>query len=226
MRLPPDMLITIDGGVACGKSTLARLLAETLGYSCLNTGAMYRAVALYAQQNGLHKDAQRLTAELPHIHIAFDATRKVVLLNGRDVTNQLSSVGVAQLASHIAQWPSVREFCVDLQRKIAANKGYICEGRDMGTVVFPDAEVKFFLTASPVVRARRRQAELSAVHAEQTTLDEILLHLRERDKNDQTRALSPLRPATDAKIIDNSTLDIPTQIQIMVEYIVQKRQNR
>jgi cytidylate kinase len=197
-------VITIDGPAGAGKSTAARGLAERLGYTLIPTGAMYRALALSVMRSGVPaRESAELRAHLATLSITVVAGR--VYLNGEDVTEAIRSREVAQLTSEVTRLAAVRDRVTPLQRQMAADGGVVLEGRDTGTVVCPDAEVKFFLTASLDARARRRQAELAAA-ATSAPLDAITRELAARDRQDETRELAPLRRAEGAIEIDTSDL--------------------
>jgi cytidylate kinase len=213
-----DPVVAIDGPVGAGKSTVARALARRLGFSHLNTGAMYRAVALAAQARytGAQLDdpaiAHQLGEFLNSISITFDGER--VRLDGRDVTDALTTPAISDLASRLSAYGAVRTRMRDLQRAAGHDGGVVMEGRDIGTVIFPDAEYKFFLTADPEVRADRRYAELAAQGAA-VTRAQVLAQLLERDERDQGRALAPLKPAADAIVIDSTRLTIEEVVAAM-----------
>ena len=202
MRTNP--VITIDGPAGAGKSTAARLLAERLGYTLVPTGAMYRAVALSVMRAGVpQREGPELRAHLEPLSIVVAAGR--VRLDGEDVTDAIRSREVARVTSDITMLASVRAKVTPLQRELAAAGGVVLEGRDTGTVVCPDAEVKFYLTASLEARARRRQAELAAAGTP-VALDAITAELSARDTQDQTRELAPLRKPPGAIELDTSDL--------------------
>ena len=211
--------IAIDGHSSCGKSTMAKDLARELGYVYVDTGAMYRSVTLFAIQNKLfdaegHINADELKDRMGEIEISFkynDRTgRPDTYLNGRLVENEIRTMEVSSKVSPIAALPFVREALVAQQRRIGKDKGVIMDGRDIGTVVFPDAELKIFVTASAEVRARRRYDELRAKGMD-ADYDSILKNVKERDYIDSHREVSPLRKADDAIELDNSELTIEQQ---------------
>ena len=209
-------IIAIDGPVGAGKSTVARELARSLAFSYINTGAMYRAVALVARESGISPgDAQierRLAGILDMIAITFDGER--VLLSSRDITAAIAAPEVGDLASRLSTLAIVRRKMRELQRAAGRGGGAVMEGRDIGTAVFPDAEFKFFLDADVEVRAERRWRELVAKGAS-VTRDEVLAQLLERDRRDSERELAPLRRADDAIVIDSTRLSIAEVVAAM-----------
>jgi cytidylate kinase len=210
-------VITIDGPAGAGKSTAARLLAERLGYTLVPTGAMYRALALSLIRAGISaRDGEELRAHLAPRAVVVRAGR--VYLDGEDVSDAIRSREVAQVTSSITTLASVREKVTPLQREMAEAGGAVLEGRDTGTVVCPDAEVKFFVTASIDARARRRQAELAAAGTP-APLDAIRAELRARDTQDETRELAPLRKAADAIEVDTSDLTIEQVVERLLATI-------
>jgi len=210
--------IAIDGHSSCGKSTMAKDLAREIGYVYIDTGAMYRAVTLYCLQNGLFKgenvDTDELRNRMSEISITFllnpTTGKPDTYLNGIFVEDKIRTMEVSSKVSYVAALDFVREAMVDLQRLMGEAKGVIMDGRDIGTVVFPNAELKIFVTASDEVRAKRRYDELTA-KGEKCNMEEILANIRERDRIDSTRAVSPLRKADDAIILDNSNMTIAEQ---------------
>ncbi len=216
------MIITIDGPAGAGKSTVAGDLAKLLGFEFLDTGAMYRAVALAAlRANVSLRDETALTAFVHTIHLEMPQGK--VLLNGADVTADLHTHAAGDAASLVATSPAVRERLVQLQRAIAADRDMVCEGRDQGTVVFPDAACKFFLTAAAEERARRRQRQLAA-RGETVDLDALVETIRRRDHQDATRAVGPMRAAPDAVVIDSTGLS-SAQVVARMEAEVRCRQS-
>lgn len=196
------LIVTIDGPAASGKGTVARGLACRLGYAYLDTGAMYRAVALFALRQGIPcDDAAAVAARLADVHIEMPPGR--VLLNGEDVTAAIREPAVSQAASRVAAIPEVRRFLVPLQRRLAQGRDIICEGRDQGTVVFPCAPLKFYLTADLRTRAERRYRELLARGVE-TTLEREIQELVERDRRDRERSEGPLVQPPDAVVVDTT----------------------
>ena len=215
------IIVAIDGYSSCGKSTIAKALAKYAGYTYVDTGAMYRAVALYAQRLGLanpesgYKD---LLAQLKNIHIDFIQTPEGqhVTLNGEDVESYIRTLEIGNLASQISTIKEVRAFLVAQQQAMGEKKGIVMDGRDIGTVVFPHAELKLFLTASPEVRAERRFKELQA-KGENPVWEEVLADVNDRDYRDTHRAESPLRQADDAVVVDNSHMTREEQMEYIIE---------
>jgi cytidylate kinase len=210
--------IAIDGFSSCGKSTMAKDLAKELGYIYVDTGAMYRSVTLYALRNGLINEeginTEKLAEKMNDIHITFvfnpETGRPDTYLNGELVEKEIRSIEVSNQVSPIAAIPFVREAMVEQQKKMGENKGVVMDGRDIGTVVFPNAELKIFVTASAEVRAQRRYDELKAKGME-ADFDDILKNVQERDYLDSHREISPLRKADDAIELDNSFMTIDEQ---------------
>ena len=211
--------IAIDGHSSCGKSTMAKQLAKQLGYIYVDTGAMYRAVTLYAMRNGLitednNIDSDGLRNRMSQIAISFKFNettgRPDTYLNGERVEDEIRGIEVSNHVSPVAAIPFVRRAMVDMQREMGKEKGIVMDGRDIGTTVFPGAELKVFVTASAEVRAKRRYDELSQ-KGMPADYEEILKNVQERDYIDSHREVSPLRPAEDAVILDNSDMTIPEQ---------------
>ena len=219
--------IAIDGHSSCGKSTMAKELARKLGYIYVDTGAMYRTVTLYAMRNNLFdSEGEVLTDELQkqmgNIKVSFcinkETGRPDACLNDECVENIIRSIEVSNHVSKIAAIPFVREAMVDQQRRMGAEKGIVMDGRDIGTTVFPDAELKIFVTASAKVRAQRRYDELQQ-KGMPADFDEILKNVKERDYIDSHREVSPLRQAEDAILLDNSDMTIPQQNEWLMQQV-------
>lgn len=211
------IIIAIDGYSSSGKSTMAKRLAQETGYRYIDSGAMYRAVALYAlRHNLISEDGQvnmeALSAALPSMKIDFapGENGQVTMLNGEDVELEIRSMTVSNAVSPVAAVPDVRHALTTLQQQFGREKGIVMDGRDIGTTVFPNAEMKVFVTASPETRAHRRYEELKAKHLE-TPYEEVLANVVERDHLDETRAESPLRKADDAVVLDNSNMSVEEQ---------------
>lgn len=217
--------IAIDGFSSCGKSTMARHLAREIGYRYIDSGAMYRAVTLYAMRHGMitpdgEVDTASIVKALPDIKIDFsvstaDGTQRT-LLNGEDVETQIRQMDVSNNVSPVATIKEVRHALVAMQRELGKSKGIVMDGRDIGTTVFPDAEMKIFVTASPETRAQRRVKELRE-KGTVVSYEEVLANVVERDHIDQTRAESPLRKADDAIVLDNANLSIDEQNRQLLE---------
>lgn len=216
--------IAIDGFSSCGKSTMAKDLAKEIGYIYIDSGAMYRAVTLYSMENGIFKeddiDTEELERRIGDIHISFrldPATgRPQTYLNGVNVENKIRTMEVSSKVSPISALGFVREAMVAQQQKMGEAKGIVMDGRDIGTTVFPHAELKIFVTASPEIRAQRRYDELKA-KGQESSFDEILENVKQRDHIDQNREVSPLRKADDALLLDNSHLTIAEQKAWLLE---------
>lgn len=216
--------IAIDGHSSCGKSTMAKDLARRIGYVYIDTGAMYRAVTLFAMRHNLiangQVDAAKLQEEMGNIHISLrlnpGTQRPDTYLNGECVEREIRTMEVSRHVSLIAALPFVRSAMVEMQREMGKEKGVVMDGRDIGTVVFPHAELKIFVTASAEVRAQRRYDELTA-KGEKCNYEEILENVKERDHIDSTRETSPLRQAEDAIVLDNTHMTIPEQENWLME---------
>ena len=216
-----NIIVAIDGYSSCGKSTIAKSLAKYAGYTYVDTGAMYRAVALYAQRVGIgdpESGEKDLLAQLENIHIGFILTAEGqhVTLNGEDVEAYIRTLEIGNLASQISTIKEVRAFLVAQQQAMGKKKGIVMDGRDIGTVVFPNAELKLFLTASPEVRAERRFKELEA-KGEKPVWEDVLADVNDRDYRDTHRAESPLRQAEDAVVVDNSNMTRDEQMAYIIE---------
>ena len=216
--------IAIDGFSSCGKSTMAKDLAREIGYIYIDSGAMYRAVTLYCIENGLlcngQIDVEKLRNEIDNIHITFRPNEKTnrpdTYLNGTNVENKIRTMEVSAHVSPVAALDFVREAMVRQQQEMGRQKGIVMDGRDIGTTVFPDAELKIFVTASPEIRAQRRYDELKA-KGQDVDFDDILENVKQRDYIDQNREVSPLRKADDALLLDNSHLTIEQQKEWLAE---------
>lgn len=212
------IVVAIDGFSSCGKSTLAKALAKEVGYAYVDTGAMYRSVALYCLRNGLifdgKVDEEKLAEAMPSIQISFqynsETQRNETYLNGENVEEEIRSLAVSNVVSIVSAIGFVRRAMVAQQQSYSKEKGVVMDGRDIGTVVFPDAELKVFVTARAEVRAQRRFLELSA-KGDSATFEEVLENVKQRDFLDQNREESPLRQAEDAILLDNSEMTIPQQ---------------
>ena len=212
--------IAIDGPAGAGKSTVARGAAKALGYIYVDTGALYRTVALYVLQNGHNvHDSERVKAALADIRIELKFVGGVqrVYLNGRDVSEEIRTPEVSMGASAVAALPCVREFLFEQQRRIAREKNCIMDGRDIGTVVLPDAQVKVFLTASAEERARRR-------YREDVLFEEVLRDVQERDYNDSHRAVAPLKQAEDAVLLDTTGITLEESVSRLIQCIKERSQ--
>lgn len=224
-----DIIIAIDGYSSCGKSSLAREIALDLGYVYIDTGAMYRAVTWFCLHNGIIEngmiDQKKIEESLHTINISFQYNPSTgnneTCLNGKNIEEEIRMPEVASHVSPVSALPFIRERMVAIQKAMGKNKRIVMDGRDIGTVVFPDAEVKIFMTADPEVRARRRLAEL-AEKGINTTFEEVLANLKERDFIDENREASPLRKASDAYVIDNTNLTRSGQLEEALSYIKKK----
>lgn len=213
--------IAIDGFSSCGKSTMAKSLAKEVTYIYIDSGAMYRAVTLYCIQNNLFEgdklNENKLREKIKDIKIEFKLNEKTHLpetyLNGKNVEVEIRTMSVSSKVSIVSALPFVRHAMVALQQEMGRTKGIIMDGRDIGTVVFPDAELKIFVTAAPEIRAQRRLDELRCKGDNITSFDEVLENLKERDYLDQTRTEGPLKQAEDAIVLDNSYMTITEQMQ-------------
>ena len=216
--------IAIDGFSSCGKSTMAKDLAREIGYIYIDSGAMYRAVTLYSLENGMfengHIDTDRLKRHIGQIQISFklnpETGRPDTYLNGTNVENKIRTMEVSSHVSPIAALDFVRKAMVTQQQEMGKAKGIVMDGRDIGTTVFPDAELKVFVTASPEIRAKRRYDELKE-KGQAASYEEILENVKQRDYIDQNRDISPLRKADDALLLDNSHLSIEEQKAWLME---------
>ena len=216
------IIIAIDGYSSGGKSTFAKAVAAKLGYIFIDTGAMYRAVTLYAMRQGIADDPAAITAALPGIRIDFrfnpQTGRSDVYLNGENVETEIRRIDVSNRVSSVSSIPEVRAKLVAMQQEMGRAKGVVMDGRDIGTVVFPDAELKIFMTADSRVRAERRYKELTA-KGETVSMEEIERNIRERDRQYETRGVSPLRRAADAVLLDNSRMTVEQQMEWIDEQL-------
>jgi cytidylate kinase len=223
------IIVAIDGHSSCGKSTIAKALATQLGYIFIDSGAMYRAVTLFALRNNLISGSEvkreELIKSLPAIKIAFrynpEKQKSDTFLNDENVEDEIRQMTVSQHVSPVATIAEVRAAMVLLQKELGKNKGIVMDGRDIGTVVFPQAELKLFVTASAEIRAKRRFDELTA-KGETVSFADILQNVQERDRIDSTREVSPLIKAEDALILDNSNLSQQEQLKWVIEQVEKK----
>lgn len=218
------IIVAIDGYSSCGKSTMAKTLARKIGYTYIDSGAMYRAVTLFALENGIitgsDVDAPGLEKRLNEIKITFSTDKEtgsnITELNGKDVERRIRTLEVSSHVSAIAALPFIRTFLTAQQRSLGEKKGIVMDGRDIGTTVFPDAELKIFVTASAEVRARRRYDELQA-KGECASYEEIIENVKQRDYIDTHREVSPLTQAPDAVVLDNSFMTLKQQDEWLME---------
>ena len=224
-------IITIDGPSGAGKSTISKLLAAKLHYTYLDTGAMYRVVGLQVERAGLDLEAEGAREDLVQLLAGLDMTLAPgeegkdtrAFLNGEDVSDAIRTPEMAMVASRVSAQAEVRKKLTERQRTIGKNGAIVAEGRDMGTIVFPDAIHKFFLDASPEERAQRRQKQL-AENGQKVEFQEILTQIQKRDRDDSGRSLAPLQPAEDAVIIDSSEMSIDEVVSFMLAAINKKQQ--
>ncbi len=213
--------IAIDGYSSCGKGTLAKALASALNYVFIDSGAMYRAVTLFLMRHSVNlDDMAQVEQALAQVTVAFDVSdsgASFVMLNGENVENEIRTITVASKVSEVAKIQAVRDKLVSLQQQIGAKKGVVMDGRDIGTVVFPDAELKIFMTASVEVRAQRRFAELVA-KGDAVKLEEISANLKHRDEVDSSRENSPLTMTSDYRVLDNSDMDRDSQFALAMTW--------
>ncbi len=215
------MIVAIDGPAATGKSTSAKLVAQQLGFTYMDTGAMYRCITLSVLRNHIAlADQEALQLLIQEMDIHFDKTddKLVVCLNKEDVSTLIRKPEVTSHVSAVSALPQVRNHMVAIQRKSAKNQDCVIEGRDIGTIVFPKADVKFFLVAEDIVRAKRRQLDLKAI-GEEKTIDDLVEEIRRRDRFDSERSHSPLKKADDAIEVDTSELTIDEQVDFMVNKV-------
>lgn len=225
--------VAIDGTSSSGKSTMAKALAKSVGYTYIDTGAMYRSVALFCLRHGLitdgKVDVERLLPMLPDINISFkiEDGKQITYLNGENVENEIRGLEVSNNVSLVAAIAEVRHAMVRLQQEMGKNKGVVMDGRDIGTVVLPDAEIKLYVTTSPEIRAKRRYDEMRAKGDTSVTLDDIIANVKMRDHLDTTRKESPLRKADDAVEVDSGKFaTAEEQIAWAVDYFHQFMQGK
>ncbi len=222
------IIIAVDGFSSCGKSTFAKAIAARLGYIFIDTGAMYRAVTLYAQEHGAIRsgivEEEAVAALLDQIAITFrfNPARGAsdIYVNGDLVEGRIRTIEVSNCVSQVSAIPAVRQKLVAMQQEMGRRRGVVMDGRDIGTVVFPDAEMKIFMTADPAVRARRRYDERTA-RGQSVTLAQIERNVRDRDRADMSRAVSPLRQADDAIVLDNSRMTVDEQMEWFMRQFAQ-----
>lgn len=215
------MIIAIDGPGGAGKGTIAKAIATELNIVYIDTGAMYRTVGLYAKRNNIgtrDREALKQVLDLINIDVKVSNEGQKFLLNGEDVSEAIRTPEISMAASDVSSIPEVRERLVDMQREMAKMQSVVMEGRDIGTVVFPNADTKIYLTASPEIRARRRYNELIA-KGQEVEYDTVLEELIIRDRNDSTRETSPLRQAEDAVVLDTTDMTLPEAIAKTIEII-------
>ncbi len=215
MKKEKKIILAIDGPAGAGKSSAGKLAAKRLGFTYLDTGAMYRAVALAVKESGVEIDEEYVSKILPHLDIELKDDK--IFLNGVDISSKIRTPEMDLLASSVSRLKCVREFLGRLQRSIGEKGKVVAEGRDMGTVIFPDAAAKVFLTATPEVRAYRRLKQLKekGVVAD---YDELVKQIKERDIADSTRDIAPLKPASDAMVLDSTDKDLNTVVNIIVDF--------
>ena len=216
-----NIVVAIDGAAASGKSTTARLVANSLGFNYLDTGAMYRAAALAAKISNADTDDENSvvsTVEMSNLKVECSSTDMKIFIDGEEVSEQIRTDAVSELTSIISAFPNVRKLMVKMQRALVTGKNFVVEGRDIGTVVFPDAEFKFFLTASAEERAKRRFEETNS-NQNSTTIEEVENEMKKRDLRDSTRATSPLKKAEDAVELDTTEMTIDEQVKHLTRVI-------
>ncbi len=216
--------VALDGPGGAGKSTVAKIIAARMGYVYVDTGALYRTVGLYAMENGVAKDDEAgiiALLDTIDVQLTYENGEQHVLLNGSDVGGRIRTPDASMYASAVSKIPEVRTYLLDLQKKIAAKGGVVMDGRDIGTVIMPDAEVKVFMTATPEERARRRHKELLE-KGETVTFEEVLADMIQRDKNDSERETAPLKPADDAVMFVNDGCDAEGCADYIIDLIRKK----
>lgn len=223
-----NIVVAIDGYSSCGKSTLAKALAKKLHFIYIDSGSMYRAVTLYLQRNNIDITNEHLVSEaLKHIHLNFHSRdyQTHITLNDEEVSDEIRNMAVSELVSKVSALKVVRREMVKQQQRMGRSKNIVMDGRDIGTTVFPEAQVKIFMTADPKIRAERRYRELSE-KGEQITLEEVFENLAHRDYQDTTRKESPLTRAEDAIILDNTDLTQEEQLTLALDHITPLLRNR
>jgi CMP/dCMP kinase len=223
------IIIAIDGYSSCGKSTLAKQLAARLGYTYIDSGAMYRAITLYFLRNNVDiKDTTEVVQALEDIHLSFEFNeetgRSEIQLNDENVENYIRDMIVAEKVSEVAAIREVRKFAVAQQKKMADRKGIVMDGRDIGTVVFPEAQLKIFMTADPDIRVKRRFEELYAIN-HKISVEDVMNNLQLRDYIDSNREESPLKQADDAVVLDNSNLSREEQLEKVLQLVKERTGN-
>ena len=221
-----SIAIALDGPAGAGKSSIAKRAAKALGYIYVDTGALYRTIGLAAMRAGVEpQPSDEVDSLLSRITVSLEFNEQgeqVVLLDGEDVSSLIRTPEASMMASKISAVPSVRAYLLDLQRDMAKTHNVIMDGRDIGTVVLPDAKVKIFLTASPEARAERRYKELVEKGTD-TTYEEVLRDVKERDYNDSHRAIAPLKPAEDSILVDKTELDFEQSVEAIINVIKENR---
>jgi len=223
-----NFIIAIDGFSSCGKSTVAKALAKKLKFVFIDSGAMYRAVTLYFLREGIDmKDDKAIAEALKNIHIDFipNVDKTEIHLNDEDISDEIRQMYISDMVSEVSTIKAVRQAMVKQQQKLGRRRNIVMDGRDIGTTVFPDADMKIFMTADPQVRANRRYLELTN-KGEQVTIDEIVKNLAHRDHIDSTREESPLRKAEDAIVLDNSYMSQEDQLTFVIDEYTKRRASK
>ncbi|MCW2263621.1 MULTISPECIES: (d)CMP kinase [Sphingobacterium] len=223
-----NFIIAIDGFSSCGKSTVAKALAKKLKFVFIDSGAMYRAVTLYFLREGIDmKDDKAIAEALENIHIDFipNVDKTEIHLNDEDISDEIRQMYISDMVSEVSTIKAVRQAMVKQQQKLGRRRNIVMDGRDIGTTVFPDADMKIFMTADPQVRANRRYLELTN-KGEQVTIDEIVKNLAHRDHIDSTREESPLRKAEDAIVLDNSYMSQEDQLTFVIDEYTKRRASK